>query len=575
MMVRTLCCLITATLLLAAALTCPGNATATSKELCEQKVQAAVLSDKIRDSPTAAIRDVTDQDLQKLRRVMLSQCMLSAEELSTNWDGKSASERAAFFNNYTRISGIVTESLFNTQFPNRNAAYTHEVFLKSAMAFPMLCGEEGQTDETCKREFATMFAHWMQETSGLQYLTEGSCTNGGCASYLDKKGYFYNQYVDQDSPNPEYQYWGRGPKQLSYNGNYGRFSWGFLGGGSSSSSFAFLERPSLLLDNAYINMAFVNAFWFYMTPISQKPSMHEVVTGLWQPNSLDQAANITPGFGATINIINGAVDCNKSPSESVQNRIAFYQGGTAQGASTPGTLAAFGLQPLSGEVTGCENMQVFPSGGSGTYPLYFNMNQWSQCELYVNENLFTVYDQTPLHTLGNSLCSNGLDCCRTVQPKLAADNTDLPPMALDALVTWLGGIPLDLKANSLDTSLDRKANSLDTSLKVSRGQPITFSFSLAPGDKAGESVDLWLVAWSLTESKWYVYDPAQRAWLASQSLRASGQYKLVPLDHDKHQVVVQTPQAGEFFVYFAVDRHPNGRVDPNSLAWDRIKVHIE
>jgi len=43
--------------------------------------------------------------------------------------------------------------------------------------------------------------------------------------------------------------------------------------------------------------------------------MLHVVDGTWQPNSVDDAANLEPGLGATIMIINGGV------------YVFFYQGG--------------------------------------------------------------------------------------------------------------------------------------------------------------------------------------------------------------------------------------------------------
>jgi chitinase len=52
--------------------------------------------------------------------------------------------------------------------------------------------------------------------------------------------------------------------------------------------------------------------WFYMTPQSPKPSMHEVATGFWKPNTKDGKADIDFGFGATINIINGGLECGKN-----------------------------------------------------------------------------------------------------------------------------------------------------------------------------------------------------------------------------------------------------------------------
>jgi hypothetical protein len=48
--------------------------------------------------------------------------------------------------------------------------------------------------------------------------------------------------------------------------------------------------------------------------------------GKWQPNAADKSANRTPGFGMTINIINGEVECNKGENIfSMNDRIGFYK----------------------------------------------------------------------------------------------------------------------------------------------------------------------------------------------------------------------------------------------------------
>ncbi len=173
-----------------------------SKELCEQKVKNYVLSDRIYDLDAQVRRDITSDERATLRKVHLSQCMLSAQELSTYWDNKSAEERADFFSNYERIDRIVTQDIYDSVFPNRQSVYTRESFLKSAVAFPMLCGEDDETDETCKREFATMFAHWLQETSGLQYLSECN-SQTGCTDYIDTTAYFYNPEGQLSNPSSQ------------------------------------------------------------------------------------------------------------------------------------------------------------------------------------------------------------------------------------------------------------------------------------------------------------------------------------------------------------------------------------
>lgn len=59
------------------------------------------------------------------------------------------------------------------------------------------------------------------------------------------------------------------------------------------------------------DVAMTAGIWFYMTPQNPKPSMHDVMTGNFVPNSVDLASNITAGFGTTTNILNGGLECGK------------------------------------------------------------------------------------------------------------------------------------------------------------------------------------------------------------------------------------------------------------------------
>ena len=61
-----------------------------------------------------------------------------------------------------------------------------------------------------------------------------------------------------------------------------------------------------------------------MTPQNPKSSMHDVATGFWTPNSVDKAAGFTAGFGTTINVINGAVECG-AVNANADNRSSYYQ----------------------------------------------------------------------------------------------------------------------------------------------------------------------------------------------------------------------------------------------------------
>ncbi len=419
-----------------------AQAPATAKAYCEALASEYVFPDKIQDDtikpPYYGVRDLTQADKDALLETLRSKCMLDSATVTSHWDGKSVEERKAFFGNYDLIAQAVPEASYNVIFPDRVAAYTYEAFLKSAMAFPYLCGEDGETLDTCKREFATMFAHWWQETSGLIYLNEGTCANGGCASYVDATTYFYDARAVEASPDPKRQYFGRGPKQLSYNYNYGRFSWQYF------KDMRFTENPYLLVTDEYIDESFVSGFWFYMTPVSQKPSMHEVVTGLWQPNAVDDADNIKPGFGATINIINGALECGKGTEQpGAANRIAFYVGGTAQEKVVNGTLRDLGLDPSLEQNLSCKDQKPFSLGGDGSHALYYNHSRYWQCELMYSEQPFTLYDYSHFKSSLGVACANGLDCCQKTQAKLKTYPENPPPptnppFALREFYEWLG-----------------------------------------------------------------------------------------------------------------------------------------
>ena len=186
--------------------------------------------------------------------------------------------------------------------------------------FPSFCGEtniEGQSlEDTCKRELASIFAHWTQETGkrapddgefwtqGLYWVQEIGCesgTNSGCD--YSQPGWSQESWPSQ----PGKQYYGRGPFQLSYNYNYGQFS-NIFAPSSYNSKLYLLENPDLLHEDGYLAMA--AGIWFYMTPQDPKPSMHDVMTGFFVPKEKDIENGIGADFGTTINIINGAVECN-------------------------------------------------------------------------------------------------------------------------------------------------------------------------------------------------------------------------------------------------------------------------
>jgi len=245
--------------------------------------------------------------------------------------------------NVKNVENILPESKFNELFPNRNAKYTYTNFLRAIGKYPAICREA----KHCPKTLANMFGHFQQETAGLFYLEE---INKGayCAQWSD---WLVKAYPCV----PGKKYFGRGAKQLSWNYNYGAFSKAMYG-----DEMVLLNNPDLVA-NTWLN--FAATMWFFVTPQPPKPSMLQVVEGTWKPNAVDQAANLSPGLGATTMIINGALECGPSPSNAngARNRAQYYK-------DFAGKLGV----NVGGEKLLCNDMRPFSSGGSaGSLALYW------------------------------------------------------------------------------------------------------------------------------------------------------------------------------------------------------------
>ncbi|RZK87511.1 MAG: hypothetical protein EOO98_13940 [Pedobacter sp.] len=155
------------------------------------------------------------------------------------------------------------------------------------------------------------------------------------------------------------KYYGRGAKQLSYHYNYGPFSQAMFG-----DAKVLLNNPDQVAES-WLNVA--SAVFFFVYPQAPKPSMLHVIDGTWVPNSADQSAGIEPGFGATINVINGGLECN-SGSEKPQavNRIAYYK-----------QFTNYLNVPIgANEKLGCASMGPFTTAGAGAMLIYWDQD-WS------------------------------------------------------------------------------------------------------------------------------------------------------------------------------------------------------
>lgn len=283
--------------------------------------------------------------------------------------------------NVKRVESILKESDWEYLFPLRAKEYSYSNFLKAVGKFPALCDTytDGRDSEAiCRKELATMFAHFAQETGGheswrpeaewrqaLVYVREMGWSEGQKGGYNGEcnpdvwQGQTWP--CGKDKEGDFLSYFGRGAKQLSYNYNYGPFSEAMYG-----DVRTLLDKPELVADT-WLNLA--SAIFFFAYPQPPKPSMLQVIDGTWQPNDHDKANGLVPGFGVTTQIINGGVECG-GPTEIAQsqNRIKYYK-----------EFANYLKVPVApDEVLGCANMKQFDEGGAGALKIYWEQDWgWS------------------------------------------------------------------------------------------------------------------------------------------------------------------------------------------------------
>ncbi|MDR9890621.1 PKD domain-containing protein [Pseudenterobacter timonensis] len=283
--------------------------------------------------------------------------------------------------NVKRVESILKESDWEYLFPLRAKEYSYSNFLKAVGKFPALCDTytDGRDSEAiCRKELATMFAHFAQETGGheswrpeaewrqaLVYVREMGWSEGQKGGYNGEcnpdvwQGQTWP--CGKDKEGDFLSYFGRGAKQLSYNYNYGPFSEAMYG-----DVRTLLDKPELVADT-WLNLA--SAIFFFAYPQPPKPSMLQVIDGTWQPNDHDKANGLVPGFGVTTQIINGGVECG-GPTEIAQsqNRIKYYK-----------EFANYLKVPVAAnEVLGCANMKQFDEGGAGALKIYWEQDWgWS------------------------------------------------------------------------------------------------------------------------------------------------------------------------------------------------------
>jgi predicted chitinase len=187
------------------------------------------------------------------------------------------------------FASIVSQQTYKKMFPNSNALYSYGGLVAAIRAFPLFCNE-GSLQQN-RREAAAFLANISHETGALVFVDEQNppiiYCDASSATYPCATGKTYH---------------GRGPLQLSWNFNYGACG--------RAIGKDLLKQPELVSTDSTIT--FMTALWFWMTPQAPKPSCHDAIR--------------SSGFGMTINVINGGIECGKAtPTPQALNRIQLYQ----------------------------------------------------------------------------------------------------------------------------------------------------------------------------------------------------------------------------------------------------------
>ncbi|MEX9254822.1 glycoside hydrolase family 19 protein [Pseudenterobacter timonensis] len=409
--------------------------------------------------------------------------------------------------NVKRVESILKESDWEYLFPLRAKEYSYSNFLKAVGKFPALCDTytDGRDSEAiCRKELATMFAHFAQETGGheswrpeaewrqaLVYVREMGWSEGQKGGYNGEcnpdvwQGQTWP--CGKDKEGDFLSYFGRGAKQLSYNYNYGPFSEAMYG-----DVRTLLDKPELVADT-WLNLA--SAIFFFAYPQPPKPSMLQVIDGTWQPNDHDKANGLVPGFGVTTQIINGGVECG-GPTEIAQsqNRIKYYK-----------EFANYLKVPVApDEVLGCANMKQFDEGGAGALKIYWEQDWgWSSdtpdgktyaCQLVGYQTPFSAFKEGDYSKCVqkffnvNIVNDDGsatdpddkkLDDVTPVPPEDNTPSDDTPPPAVNHapvahIAGPIGAVDAGAKVSlSAEGSTDEDGNPLTYTWRSQDGQTVT------------------------------------------------------------------------------------------------------
>ncbi|CAM6091642.1 unnamed protein product [Calypogeia fissa] len=253
------------------------------------------------------------------------------------------------------VEEVFTSVDFFEFFPNMNSPvahaqgfYDYESFVAGASMFQ----EEGLFlkggSKVQKLEIAAFLAHVAHETTCGWSGSKGGPYLWGLCFIEDLSP--SSIYCVEDARYPcvnGVSYHGRGPLPVYYNYNYGTLAYAL--------NLDLLSYPGRVANNATV--AWATAMWKWVTPQKPNPSAHSVMVGEWKPTKEDIEGFRTPGFGMTINILNGQVECGHGDDPRADDRISTYK-----------MFSSDKLAVDPGENLDCGDQEMLPFGFTAVLP---------------------------------------------------------------------------------------------------------------------------------------------------------------------------------------------------------------
>jgi len=174
------------------------------------------------------------------------------------------------------LDGILGEAGFNSWFASRrNPFYTYANLCTALEGFPGFANSGNATLD--KREVAAFFANVARETGELDYIEQ----------------------IVKSPPT----YFGRGPLQLTWDYNY-RAAGDFLG-------IDLVSDPDRVARDGVVTWQTALWFWMHADGAGKGTCNGAIIQGR--------------GFGQTINVINGGLECPSSGNSAAQERISYFK----------------------------------------------------------------------------------------------------------------------------------------------------------------------------------------------------------------------------------------------------------